>query len=371
MLARYLPAEGSTTHMYTLARELTNRGHEVAIASAGHDGSEAAIKIFRDALHDGVEHVKMPFPVKPTYGAVGKLCQALVYIAGTPLSLYQITRWKPDVIHVHYPVTSFLAVLYRRLTKIKFVMTYHISGIPKHPLHCRGDRAIAISSDLREEIINRFAYDQNTVHLVHNGIELSRFTALDKSSKIPALKHLGLEAATNKMIVGFIGTISLRKGLDILLNSFHSLDKSKFHLVLVGDGEREWLQGLIERYELDENLSLFPFSTPENFYSIFDVFVLPSRKEGFPLVTLEAMASGILTIRSNVEGATDQITDGVTGFLFDNEDSDRLSELLHAISSGVYDTVAIATAGREKAIEAFGGSQMVDKTEKIYDELLQ
>lgn len=371
LLARYLPAEGSTTHMYTLAKELIERGHEVAIASAGPDDNEAAIKIFRDTLGNGVEHLKMPFPLKPSYSAVGKLRQALIYIAGAPLSLFRITRWKPDVVHVHYPVTSFLAVCYRRFSKVKFVITYHITGIPKHPLHRRGDRAIAISGELQQEIVNNFNYEQHAVHLVHNGIELSRFTTLNNPRRLFSCRQLGLASAANKIIVGFMGTISPRKGLDILLDSFSALDKNKFHLVVVGDGDTEWLEDLIENHQLHESVSIFPFSKPEDFYSIFDVFVLPSRKEGFPLVPLEAMASGVLTIRSNVEGATDQIIDGVTGFLFDSEDSARLSELLNSISNGAYDTFAIATAGREKVVEAFGVSRMVDKTERIYRDLTQ
>lgn len=369
LLARYLPAEGSTTHMYTLARELIARGHRVAIGSAGHDGSEAAIKIFNDALSDGIQHLKMPFPLMPNYNGLGKLRQALIYLLGSPISMFLIARWKPDVIHVHYPVTSFLATFYRHFTKVKFLMTYHISGVPKHPLHQKGDMAVAISSELQKEIISKFGYEKNTVHLVHNGIELDRFTTLDESRKSSIFKQIGLESVENKIIVGFIGTISARKGVDILLDAFRSLDKNKFHLVLVGDGDTAWLRELISNNQLHQNVSIFPFSKPEDFYSIFDVFVLPSRKEGFPLVIPEAMASGILTIRSNVEGATDQITDGVTGFLFDNEDSARLSELLQALPNGTYKTSDIANAGREKAIKAFGVKQMVDKTEKIYHEL--
>lgn len=370
LLARYLPAEGSTTHMYTLAQELIKRGHEVAIASGGPEDTEAANKIFKNAVDKGMVHVKMPFPLNPTFGVLGKLRQALVYIVGAPMSLYRIARWKPDVIHVHYPVTSFLSVAYRRLARVKFVMTYHITGIPQHPLHRRGDRAIAISDDLRKEIISKFAYDVNQVHLIHNGIDLSRFTTLDRSREFSSLRSLGLEVAKNKLIIGFVGTISPRKGLDILLDALHLLDKEKFHLVVVGNGETEWLNSLITSYKLDGNVSVFPFSTPEDYYSIFDVFVLPSRKEGFPLVPLEAMASGVLTIRSNVEGASDQIADSVTGFLFENENVNQLSEILTGIYNGCFDVDAIASAGQRKVIETFGVEQMVDMTERVYHELV-
>lgn len=370
MLARYLPQEGSTTHIYTLAKGLIAHGHEVAIASAGHNGSESAISIYERSIADGVQHIRLPFPMSPSFGVSGKLIQAATYLLGAPVMLSRIARWNPDVIHVHYPVTSFLAAIYRRVSRTRFVTTHHISGIPKHPLHRKADVAVAISSELRHELTDNFGYAGEDVALVFNGIDIDRFRYLKDSDRNEILGALGLEGASNKTIVGFIGTISHRKGLDLLLRAVSELDQSQFQVVIVGDGELEWLKGLIAEAGLEESVSVFNFSDPEPFYSIFDVFVLPSRQEGFGLVAIEAMASRVLTVRSNVEGATDQITNGVTGYLFESENVDQFRFILgNAIQrNGEYD--AVAFAGQEFAIERFSVHGMVDRVERIYERLM-
>lgn len=369
MLARYLPQEGSTTHIYTLSKALVARGHKVAIASSGHNGSEGAIAIYEKSIADGVDHIKMPFPLKPSFGMGGKLKQAIQYLSALPVAYSKISAWKPDVIHVHYPVVSFLADFYRRRTGKRYVMTYHISGILKHPLHRKADVAIAISTSLQKEIINDFKYDADKVVLVHNGVEIERFRNVKNRDRESSLRSIGLERYSDKTIIGFLGSINQRKGLDVLLRAAAQLDRNSFHIVLVGDGNRQWLDSLIAETGMGKSVSVFNFADPEPFYAAFDVFVLPSRKEGFPLVAIESMVSGILTIRSNTEGAEDQIDHGVTGYLFENENDDQLHSILHGILREKDVNKTIAAAGQHVAIERFSVDSMVNKTEEIYRNL--
>ena len=107
------------------------------------------------------------------------------YIISTPKALYLLFKIKPDVIHVHYPVTSFIAKLYKFLTKKKFVATYHTIGIPKHLLHQRADVVIAISQDLKSELIDRFNYKNSQIRLIFNGISQTRFDVeIDRTQKL-------------------------------------------------------------------------------------------------------------------------------------------------------------------------------------------
>lgn len=371
MLARYLPQEGSTVHMYTLAKGLIARGHEVAIASAGHNGSDGAVAIYKQSLIDGVQHLHMPFPLNPSFSLLGKSLQAAMYIAGIPVALRRIGHWNPDVIHVHYPVTSFLADLYRRRTGTRFVTTHHTTNIPEHPLHRKADLVAAISSELRHELIDDFGYPSDRVLLVPNGIEIDRFRYLKDSDRDVTLQSLNLQVARHKTIIGFIGSISVGKGLDILLRAVANLDPSQFQVVIVGDGDLDWLNALIVELELKDSVSVFGFSNPEPFYSIFDVFILPSRQEGFGLVAVEAMASKVLTVRSKVGGALDQIEHGATGYLFESENVHQLRTILQSTFENKSRNDAIALAGQRNVTEHFSAETMIIHLECIYARLIK
>lgn len=173
-----------------------------------------------------------------------------------------------------------------------------------------------------------------------------------------------------------VASIEKRKGHDILLKAIYHLSeelKSKIHVVFVGsskDGKtNEWLQDLIKQYG-EERVSCFPYQDPEAFYKIFDIFVLPSRLEGFPLVLIEAMLSGCCVLRSNTEGAYEQINSGVNGFIFENENVEQLTELLNTLIRDTSLMYKIAKAGKEKALKEFTSEVMAKKTLEVYKKVV-
>ena len=99
-----------------------------------------------------------------------------------------------------------------------------------------------------------------------------------------------------------------------------------------------------------------------------DVTVLCSEREGFAISIVEAMMSGIVPVRTAVEGATDQISDGVTGFLFDVGDVSALADRLKWLMANTARSAEIATAARRIALERFGSDRMAHKIESVYRE---
>ena len=100
------------------------------------------------------------------------------------------------------------------------------------------------------------------------------------------------------------------------------------------------------------------------------MFVIPSRLEGFPVVVIEAMSSGCCCVRSNVEGAYDQIDDGKTGFLFENENVEQLSSILKFLIENPDRRTEVAKAGREKALKEFTSEVMAKKTIDVYKKVI-
>ena len=370
-LARYLPQHGSITHCYALAQGLIDRGHDIHMVSAGPTEKESAIKIFNESLQLGIKHHTVGFPLYSDNKPIGRIKQLYQYATAVPRGLTILFKLKPDIIHVHYPVTSYLAKIYCSLTRKKFVTTYHISGIPKHPLHTKADYVIAISSELQKELSSRLHYNDKQIKLIYNGVSTKKFHKSFSSNQIANAKN-SLELPSNKTLIGFIGSYTHRKGIDVLLDAVHTLNKSDYHLILVGESENDdgWITSQVTRLNLDENVTIYPYRDPVIFYEIMDIFVLPSRKEGFPLVTIEAMMMGIPTIRSRVEGSTDQIEHGKSGYLFTNEDSNELSRYIQLLLSNEALRKSIGERSRVNANMLFSDEIMITKLLSVYKQAM-
>ena len=144
-------------------------------------------------------------------------------------------------------------------------------------------------------------------------------------------------------------------------------------MILVGsskDGKtNSWLQGLIDKYG-ESRVTCVPYQDPAIFYKLFDIFVLPSRLEGFGLVVVEAMLSNCCVIRSNTEGASEQIISGIDGFIFENENINQLTGILKQVIIDDFLRRKIAKAGKIKALSLFTNETMAKNTIKVYNKII-
>lgn len=369
LLAKFLRKDGASAHIYTLAKELNRRGHEVHIISAGPTKDKNAIDLFNISVIGNIKHHKVIFPCYAKFDFTHKILQLIRYICSIPQVLTIMLKINPDIIHVHYPVTSYISWIYCRLFRKKFITTYHITGIEKQILHKKADAAIAISSELRDEIRARWKYKEEEIYTVFNGVDRKRF---DKNVSVENKEILKdkFNIPKGKIIVGFVGTYEYKKGIDILIEACSGIDKSKYHLVLVGDGDINWVCSNINKFEIKDNITLQPFQDPVDLYSIFDIFVLPSRNEGFPLVAIEAMMMGVVTIRSKVSGATDMINDKINGCLFDNLDIIQLRECIENLIEDIDLRERISKEGKRKVINNFTEEIMINNMLKSYEDVI-
>ena len=175
-----------------------------------------------------------------------------------------------------------------------------------------------------------------------------------------------------------VGTIEFRKGHDILLKAIATLDKDllkKIHVVFVGDinygkYHSNWIDNIIKETCLTNKVTFIKYCNPTEIYQTFDIFCLPSRLEGFPLVILEAMLSRNCVIRSNCEGAHDQITSGINGYIFENENIDNLADILTDLISNPKKIKEISEKGYNRAIKEFTSDIMAQNTIKVYNKII-
>jgi len=116
-----------------------------------------------------------------------------------------------------------------------------------------------------------------------------------------------------------------------------------------------------------ENRFFLAGSLPEaaQYLKAFDVFVLPSTKEGFPYVVLEAMAAGLPIVASLVGGTPEIIDNGKNGFLILSKNPKILAERIADILDNPELAEKLSENSKEKVRE-FGVGRMVEETEKVY-----
>ncbi|WP_225037166.1 glycosyltransferase family 4 protein [Winogradskyella sp. SM1960] len=361
--ARYLPAEGSTTHMYAVAENLIARGHTVYILSKGPGEDDSAIRLFEKAKLKGIKFVKLPFPLHGKIRLLTRFRQLATYLYAIPFALYQLHKIKPDVIHAHYPVTTYLAAIYRFLTGKKFIVTYHNMKIPQHIFNRKADYVIAISRELERDLVSNYNYKKDEVKLIFNGVK-EQDNVVDEQA-VRGLKEIN-KIPKDRLILGFVGSISYRKGIDILIKGIERCKHLKIHLIILGDGNVDRLTNLINDSEVNELVTLIPFRDPNDIYNMIDVLILPSRVEGFPLVPLEAMMMRKPVIRSNIQGAYDQIIEGENGYLFEPENPIQLAKIIERITLNPDVLKVMGEKAYQHANLNFSENMMVDKLLDVY-----
>lgn len=199
--------------------------------------------------------------------------------------------------------------------------------------------AIAVSPSLRREVISLGLVGEEKVSTLglgsSNGVDTNRFRPRDPSglSIVKLRQSLGLTEGVPT--IGFIGRLNKDKGLDMLDSAVRMLvaNDVEFQLLVVGGAER--INGA-EPNDFGPGVRVVytgHIADTSEYYALIDILCLPTRREGFPNVVLEAAASAVPTVTTNATGAVDSVIDGDTGFIVDKEDpqalADALARLIH------------------------------------------
>ena len=165
----------------------------------------------------------------------------------------------------------------------------------------------------------KYVFKDKPFDIINNALNLDKFK-FDESIKKNLKNSLNLE---NRTIIGHVGRFSFEKNHKFLLQTFKEVlaKNLKFHLVLVGDGEQfEEMQKYAKSLQIYENITFVGASNEAyKYYSLFDIFVLPSLYEGFGMVLVEAQANGLKCLTSNGVSKEVQILSNLEFLEFDSE----------------------------------------------------
>lgn len=208
--------------------------------------------------------------------------------------------------------------------------------------------------------------------LVYNGVDLERFRPGDE----PSLRaELGIPPGA--AVIGYIGEIRGERNLDVLVEAAGRLAGSHpdLYLVMVGEpavdpGEPERLKRLAERRGLGGRLIFTGYRfDPERFYRIFDVYALPSSREGFGVTLIEAMASGVPLVACRVRGPRDIVSDGLDGLLVQDRDAAELADAISFFLETPEAVESYTEKARLKAAREFDHKRMRSQLLSIYRKL--
>lgn len=286
---------------------------------------------------------------------------------------------KPDLIHVQAwnPMAGKFAIMAARQKKIPLIVTEHDpfplnwpKSIYKKWANQKVAKMITVSHANQKMLEEIYPEMIGRLTTIHNGIE--KFASINESKRQQIRREIFKAGPETKVILG-VGTLHERKGFKYLIGAYAKIHKdfSNSRLVIVGEGpERNSLENLIKNLSLSDKVFLIGQrdDVPDLMQSA-NLMVLPSLKEAFGLVLIEAMHAGLPIIASQVGGIPEIIMDQKNGILIEPANKNSLVKALNKLLSKDELAKQLSKNGLEHW-KNFSASQMAEKTGQIYQEIL-
>ncbi len=230
------------------------------------------------------------------------------------------------------------------------------------------DRILAVSLDLRSQLIKRFGAERVTC--IHNAIDIEQIQVTGRATELRSELKLGGQ----DFLIGTMGRLMPVKGLDSFLRAARIIHRQKpnVRFIIAGDGPLKGpLQAMAHEYGLDKDvLFLGHRNDSHNILELMDLFVLPSLSEGIPMVLLEALALARPVVASRVGGIPEVIEHGVSGLLVPPRRDDELAQSCMAVMDDYHFAQGLGVAGRKRVEERFSARFMAQKVAELYRTLV-
>lgn len=281
-----------------------------------------------------------------------------------------LRRERPDILHTHNPKPGVYGRIVGRLSGVPIVVnTVHglyatpESSLPKRAVVYGLEWLASRFSDIEliqspedfELLWQKRIMPRAKLNLLGNGVDLERFRPRPEiRGEIRA--ELGLREG--QIAVGLVARLVAEKGVPELIEAAGRLGEG-YAVLIVGPRDPEKADALpddlLDRAEERGVRFLGMRGDVDRIYQGLDLFVLPSHREGFPRAAMEAAASGLPIVASDIRGCRQVVSDGVNGFLFPVRDVEAL-------------TGAIVRIGTDRALGEAMAQASVDRARALFDE---
>ena len=286
-----------------------------------------------------------------------------------------------DIVHTHTRYTNFAGALAKKTYGCKLVSTVHSleplrpwkreqlgagydlsSWMEKEGLEAC-DAVVAVSRDMKADILKFYGIAPGQVHVIHNGVDPSKYVPKDGTE---SLARFGIRSP----FVFFCGRLTRQKGIFDLLEAMD--DVRGVQLVLATgkpdtpeiEGELRLAlrkrPGVVWIHQMLEDPDLV------NLYNEASVFACPSIYEPFGIINLEAMACETPVVATSVGGIKEVVVDGETGFLVSPHNPSRLAKAITKVVGDPDLAAKMGKAGRKRVLEHFTWGRIAEKTLALY-----
>ena len=371
---------GGVVHTLNLAEKLEELGQKVHVYALGTEGG-----FFREV---DVPHTLVPCP-KNKFNGMDEKIHAYIKAYVDYLSSLDETY---DIYHAEDCISANALLDIRQRGRIEFFLrtVHHVDDFVSESLvECqmksitRPDYLLVVSDYWEKELADKYSLRSQRVR---NGVDLAKFCGTATRSKTPEASKLEFSAGGCKTVLT-IGGIEPRKNTISTLRAFARVKarfavKDKRVIWLLGGGEtlfdyRDYRKEFffeMEKLGIEEGKDIFilgrvPEELIADLYNAADVFVFPSLKEGWGLVVLEAMASGVPVIASDIEPLTEFMEDGKNSLLVSPLDCGALAEgIIRILEDGAL-REKLKTGGTDTAGQ-YGWDRVALEHLNIYRDIL-
>ena len=319
-----------------------------------------------------------PFYPIPIVDGLGVACDAK--------AIWQLSKVlrqiKPKLVHIHGLKAVQIAVPAARMSRVdKLLFTAH-NCLPKplsfwhriaysaanRRLFRSLTRIIAVSDAVGSEL--REFVPEERVITIRNGVDCRHFSGVPRED---ARRNLGLDSSV--FAIGTVARLIPEKGIADLLRAAALLQKilPQARFIIVGDGP---MRACLEQYSnalgLDSHVQFLGYrrDIPELMAS-WDLFVLPSHSEGLSVSVLEAMASGLPLVVSDLPSTREMAVQGRSGYFFQPRDVSGLAAAIIQIAKDPAKARLMGDYNRQRVQKSFGIDQMIEATRRQYQLLLE
>lgn len=375
LLTTVMEAGGAQKAMMQLAKGLLARGHRVTVVAMYHKHGHP---------HEFEKRFGVPVNDLSMNPAGSRVRKGFALVRGA-VRLWRLLReHRVQVIQsfTHYsnllgPVVGWLAAVPVRVTSQRNTLENRSSLLPWSDrwvsrlrlAHCM----VAVSSGVRRYCIEQEGLAAHRVVTIVNGLELPNRASEDEERRLRGRIRRSLDLADEDQAILTVARLVPQKGYRILLNAVDQLTRSwpRARFLWVGDGVlKEELATGIRQRGLEGRVRLLGTRFDiDRLLRGGDLFVLPSTSEGMPNAVLEAMGAGLPVVATDVNGISEMVQEGRTGWLVAPGDPEALAGAIDEALRGPELRMQAGHAGRRRVADYFSVERFVDRFDVLYAEL--
>lgn len=312
-----------------------------------------------------------------------------------PIILFKLIkllkRGHYDIVHTHSTKAGILGRIAARVNKVPII----IHGLHGSAFEAFNSRILNWALIFFERLTGKFTYAYISVSnllskkyiekglgikakyfTVYSGMDLDKFyNARKRIAREVKLLELGIDFKS--FVIGNVGRLETVKGHKYLIDAFKKINEEcqliPLKLLIIGDGdEKENLENYVKELNLEDKVIFTGYREDvEELMAIMDIFVLTSLREGLPRVLVQAAAVGVPSVAFNVDGVPEIIRDNHNGFLVRARDIGQLVNRIEKYIDKKELVLSHGQKGREFTKDKWSIEDMVDKIDKIYQDLVQ